>query len=194
MREIHRRDLRNRGWPRASDSSSVLQSATSRHPRATSFGAHLAQMPAGGRPQPRPTVLRGRVRAAPPSSTSTADPLVRARMRTSGPGSATMHESPAGVAQLAEQPSCKRQVSGSIPLTGSTRSSPRLRGHGQQAEPAEHPDHRLDRRSHRETDAQPHRYLQRLDGDHPRSSLGEPDHARGLRRRDTRHAGHSPAR
>jgi hypothetical protein len=27
--------------------------------------------------------------------------------------------SPAGVAQLAEQPSCKRQVSGSIPLTGS---------------------------------------------------------------------------
>jgi hypothetical protein len=26
---------------------------------------------------------------------------------------------PAGVAQLAEQPSCKRQVSGSIPLTGS---------------------------------------------------------------------------
>ncbi len=30
-----------------------------------------------------------------------------------------MHEVPAGVAQLAEQPSCKRQVSGSIPLTGS---------------------------------------------------------------------------
>src|SRR5580700_99938 len=28
-------------------------------------------------------------------------------------------ESPAGVAQLAEQPSCKRQVSGSNPLTGS---------------------------------------------------------------------------
>jgi hypothetical protein len=27
--------------------------------------------------------------------------------------------SPAGVAQLAEQPSCKRQVSGSNPLTGS---------------------------------------------------------------------------
>ncbi len=32
-------------------------------------------------------------------------------------------ESPAGVAQQAEQPSCKRQVSGSIPLTGSTTSS-----------------------------------------------------------------------
>ena len=30
---------------------------------------------------------------------------------------------PAGVAQLAEQPSCKRQVSGSNPLTGSKRSS-----------------------------------------------------------------------
>ena len=40
-------------------------------------------------------------------------------MRTSGPGSATMLEVPAGVAQLAEQPSCKRQVSGSNPLTGS---------------------------------------------------------------------------
>jgi hypothetical protein len=34
-----------------------------------------------------------------------------------------MHESPAGVAQLAEQPSCKRQVSGSNPLTGSLRYS-----------------------------------------------------------------------
>jgi hypothetical protein len=55
----------------------------------------------------------------PPPSTRTVDPLVRARMRMSGPGSATMHESPAGVAQLAEQPSCKRQASGSIPLTGS---------------------------------------------------------------------------
>jgi hypothetical protein len=31
-----------------------------------------------------------------------------------------MLEVPAGVAQLAEQPSCKRQVSGSIPLTGSS--------------------------------------------------------------------------
>jgi hypothetical protein len=31
---------------------------------------------------------------------------------------------PAGVAQLAEQPSCKRQVSGSIPLTGSQRPGP----------------------------------------------------------------------
>ena len=40
-------------------------------------------------------------------------------MRTSGPGSATMFAVPAGVAQLAEQPSCKRQVSGSNPLTGS---------------------------------------------------------------------------
>jgi hypothetical protein len=41
----------------------------------------------------------------------------------SGPGSATMHESPAGVAQLAERPSCKRQVSGSNPLTGSGTGS-----------------------------------------------------------------------
>src|SRR6266536_3520060 len=36
------------------------------------------------------------------------------------PRSASMHEVPAGVAQQAEQPSCKRQVSGSTPLTGST--------------------------------------------------------------------------
>ena len=34
-------------------------------------------------------------------------------------GWATMLRVPAGVAQLAEQPSCKRQVSGSNPLTGS---------------------------------------------------------------------------
>jgi hypothetical protein len=34
-----------------------------------------------------------------------------------------MRASLAGVAQLAERPSCKRQVSGSIPLTGSKRSS-----------------------------------------------------------------------
>jgi hypothetical protein len=47
---------------------------------------------------------------------------VSGEMRTSGPGSATMLEVPAGVAQLAERPSCKRQVSGSIPLTGSTFS------------------------------------------------------------------------
>ena len=40
-------------------------------------------------------------------------------MRTSGHGSATMQQVPAGVAQLAERPSCKRQASGSIPLTGS---------------------------------------------------------------------------
>jgi hypothetical protein len=46
-------------------------------------------------------------------------PEVSDQMRTSGPGSASMHEVPAGVAQLAERPSCKRQVSGSIPLTGS---------------------------------------------------------------------------
>ena len=43
-------------------------------------------------------------------------------MRTSGPSSANMHGAPAGVAQLAEQPSCKRQVSGSNPLTGSRKS------------------------------------------------------------------------
>jgi predicted restriction endonuclease len=33
---------------------------------------------------------------------------------------ATMHEVPAGVAQLAERPSCKRQVTSSILVTGST--------------------------------------------------------------------------
>src|SRR5260370_1378368 len=88
------------------------------------FGAYLAQMPAGSRRQPRITVLPGRVRAAPPPSTSTVDPLVRARTRMSEPDSATMHESRAGVAQLAERPSCKRQGSGSIPLTGSVRLPP----------------------------------------------------------------------
>jgi hypothetical protein len=40
-------------------------------------------------------------------------------MRTSTPRWATMQRVPAGVAQSAEQPSCKRQVSGSNPLTGS---------------------------------------------------------------------------
>jgi hypothetical protein len=40
-----------------------------------------------------------------------------------------MHEVPAGVAQLAEQPSCKRQVSGSIPLTGSLSRIPRMPSH-----------------------------------------------------------------
>jgi hypothetical protein len=39
--------------------------------------------------------------------------------RTSGLAPASMPAVPAGVAQLAEQPSCKRQVSGSNPLTGS---------------------------------------------------------------------------
>ena len=41
-------------------------------------------------------------------------------MRTLCPAWASMHEVPAGVAQQAEQPSCKRQVSGSTPLTGSS--------------------------------------------------------------------------
>src|ERR1022692_4724702 len=36
-------------------------------------------------------------------------------MRTAGPSSANMHEVPAGVAQLAEQPSCKRELE--LPLT-----------------------------------------------------------------------------
>src|SRR5450755_3773653 len=48
-------------------------------------------------------------------------------MRTAGPSSANMHEVPAGVAQLAEQPSCKRQVSGSNPLTGSGKIRHMLR-------------------------------------------------------------------
>ena len=39
------------------------------------------------------------------------------------PGGLPCTESPAGVAQLAEQPSCKRQVSGSNPLTGSQVST-----------------------------------------------------------------------
>ena len=35
------------------------------------------------------------------------------------PVSASIADVPAGVAQMAERPPCKRQVSGSIPLTGS---------------------------------------------------------------------------
>jgi hypothetical protein len=38
---------------------------------------------------------------------------------TPGQPPASMRQVPAGVAQLAEQPPCKRQVSGSNPLTGS---------------------------------------------------------------------------
>ena len=41
---------------------------------------------------------------------------------TPGRTPASMRQVPAGVAQLAEQPPCKRQVSGSNPLTGSQRS------------------------------------------------------------------------
>src|SRR5580704_19044253 len=44
------------------------------------------------------------------------EPLVFAARRADG---LPCSESPAGVAQQAEQPSCKRQVSGSNPLTGS---------------------------------------------------------------------------
>ncbi len=47
------------------------------------------------------------------------DGQVRVQMRTSSPTWANMQRVPAGVAQSAEQPSCKRQVSGSNPLTGS---------------------------------------------------------------------------
>jgi len=42
------------------------------------------------------------------------------RCARQGLGGLPCTKSPAGVAQQAEQPSCKRQVSGSIPLTGST--------------------------------------------------------------------------
>jgi hypothetical protein len=44
---------------------------------------------------------------------------VSARKSRSTAGWATMQRVFAGVAQLAEQPSCKRQASGSNPLTGS---------------------------------------------------------------------------
>ncbi len=77
-------------------------------------------MPAGQQPRLALLVRYSTAEPAPLLSGSTADLLVRARVRLSGPGSATMHESPAGVAQLAEQPSCKRQASGSNPLTGSS--------------------------------------------------------------------------
>ena len=48
-----------------------------------------------------------------------AESQVRARMRTSAGLGLAWRASGAGVAQLAERPSCKRQGSGSIPLTGS---------------------------------------------------------------------------
>src|ERR1700735_3087772 len=49
-------------------------------------------------------------------------------MRTSGLVRLRCSKSHAGVAQLAERPSCKRQVSGSTPLTGSTTSAVHLCG------------------------------------------------------------------
>ena len=57
---------------------------------------------------------------------ATGDGQVRAQMRTSASGWATMHRVPAGVAQSAEQPSCKRQASGSNPLTGSQARRDRM--------------------------------------------------------------------
>jgi hypothetical protein len=48
-----------------------------------------------------------------------AESQVRSRTRTSAGLRLAWRAFGAGVAQLAEQPSCKRQVSGSIPLTGS---------------------------------------------------------------------------
>jgi hypothetical protein len=43
-------------------------------------------------------------------------------MHTTGAFRLALRTFRAGVAQMAERPPCKRQVSGSIPLTGSTRS------------------------------------------------------------------------
>ena len=55
--------------------------------------------------------------------TCRADAVVATVLRTPGRGSATIQRVPAGVAQLAEQPSCKRQVTSSILVTGSRKSA-----------------------------------------------------------------------
>jgi hypothetical protein len=54
-----------------------------------------------------PALCNQRLLLAFPNEDTRRNPLVRAQIRMSGAGSATMHETPAGVAQQAEQPSCK---------------------------------------------------------------------------------------
>src|SRR5215813_2264146 len=84
------------------------------------LGTYWAHGAAEGRPRPVSTghttvidhMLRARIVAI--------DDQVRMQIRMSTPEWVTMQRVPAGVAQSAEQPSCKRQVSGSNPLTGST--------------------------------------------------------------------------
>jgi hypothetical protein len=83
--------------------------------RAENLGTYWAQMAAENRCRP---VLSGRVGTACVSetvTTITAKLQVRRQMRTSGPTSASMLGVPAGVAQLAEQPSCKQPCT--LPLT-----------------------------------------------------------------------------
>jgi len=83
------------------------------------FGTYSAQRAATSRCRPVAAGHPALAQAFQPSPPRRRFPQVRSRIRTSGPASATMHHVPAGVAQQAEQPSCKRQVSGSTPLTGS---------------------------------------------------------------------------
>jgi hypothetical protein len=82
--------------------------------RGPGFGTYLAQRAARRRLQPvsaghPDTRVQCRLPHGPEAVTAAATyAQVRAEMSTSGPGSATMHRVFAGVAQQAEQPSCKQ--------------------------------------------------------------------------------------
>jgi hypothetical protein len=86
---------------------------------AVYFGTYSAKRAAQDRSQP---LSAGHEAAASIGERTVAiqvRPQVSGQMRTSGHVSATMLGVRAGVAQLAEQPSCKRQVTSSILVTGS---------------------------------------------------------------------------
>src|SRR5262249_29550544 len=91
-----------------------------REPGIPVFGTYSAQPAVVGRCLP---VSAGQLRTAPGMPVTTRSvgesagerPVLAAKQADRLPCS----QSPAGVAQQAEQPSCKRQVSGSNPLTGS---------------------------------------------------------------------------
>ena len=88
--------------------------------RGGNFSTYSAQRPAAARFQPVPAGYARTGSLSPVANSTDGKPAGQRRnAHVTAGGRLPCSESPAGVAQLAEQPSCKRQVSGSIPLTGS---------------------------------------------------------------------------
>ena len=97
--------------------------------RGGNFSTYSAQRPAAARFQPVPAGYARTGSLSPVANSTDGKPAGQRRnAHVTAGGRLPCSESPAGVAQLAEQPSCKRQVSGSNPLTGSTPRCPRSPG------------------------------------------------------------------